>query len=266
LKKILVMAVVLLTISIIPSSFAWDGVMAMDSDKRNVEHGQIITYEGFLYGDYPIDGKIVSITVSEKETKEIILKIDAIPDLKSIKYFENTAWPFTFQVDTFYNEFAPGKTYVVEAKYDDKSTKLDFFIQNDQEPTCLEILEDYPIIVLTDKEKYDQGDVISVSGCLAEKSFTKGINIVVYDPDGNKIGVSTLVPNPDRTFSEEYIIDERFGLNGTYSVQVDSGGLYSSTKSFVVPEFGSIVMIIFGISFAMILINKSVFRPFTNLT
>jgi predicted secreted protein with PEFG-CTERM motif len=73
------------------------------------------------------------------------------------------------------------------------------------------------------------------------------------------------VPNPDRTFSEEFIIDERFGLNGTYSVEVDSGGLYSSTKSFVVPEFGSIVMIIFGISFAMILINKSVFRPLTNL-
>jgi hypothetical protein len=137
LKKILAITVFLLTISIIPSSFAWDGLMAMDSDKRNVEYGQIITYEGFLYGDYPIDGKIVSITVSEKETKEMILKIDAIPDPKSIKYFENTAWPFTFQVDTSYKEFGAGKTYVVEAKYDDKSTKLDFFIQHDQEPTCL---------------------------------------------------------------------------------------------------------------------------------
>jgi len=266
LKKILTVSLVLLAVSIIPSSFAWDGLMAMDADKRNVERGQIITYEGYLYGDYLIDGEFVSITVSEKETREMILKIDTIPEPTSVKYFENTAWPFTFQVETSYKEFTPGKTYVVEAKYDDKSTKLDFFIQPDPEPPCLEILEDNPIIVLTDKEKYDQGNIIRVSGCLSEEAFTKEINIVVYDPEGNKIGVSTLVLNPDRTFSEEFIIDERFGLNGTYSVEVDAGGLYSSTKSFVVPEFGSIAMIIFGISFAMILINKRVFRPLTNFT
>jgi len=266
LKKILAISLVLLVVSIIPSSFAWDGLMAMDADKRNVERGQIITYEGYLYGDSPIDDEIIFITVLEKDTKKIILTANAIPGITSVEYFENTAWSFTFQVDTFYEEFAAEKTYVVEAMYDDKSTKLEFFIQPGPEPTCLEILGGDDIMVFTDKEKYDQGDTIRVSGCLSEKAFTKGINVTVYDPEGNKIGVSTLVPNPDRTFSEEFIIDERFGLNGTYSVEVDAGGLYSSTKSFVVPEFGSIAMIIFGISFIMILINKRVFRPLTNFT
>jgi predicted secreted protein with PEFG-CTERM motif len=264
LKKILTLSLVFLALSIIPPSFAWDGLMAMDADKRNVERGQIITYEGFLYGDEPINGEIVSITVFEKETKEIILKADTIPERISVEYFENTAWPFTFQVGTSYKGFVEDTTYVVEASYDDKSTKLDFFIQPKPEPTCLEILGENPILVLTDKEKYDQGDVIKVSGCLSEEAFTKGLNVVVYDPKGNIIGASTFVPNPDRTFFEEFIIDEKFGLNGTYTVEVDAGGIYSSTKSFVVPEFGSIVMIILGISLSAILIKTRFMKSFGN--
>ncbi len=257
MKKILSISLVLLVVSLIPSSLAWDGLMAMDADKRNVERSQIITYEGYLYGDYPIDGKIVSITVSEKETKKIILTVDTTPESKSVEYFENTAWPFTFQVDTFYKEFAAGKTYVVEAKYDDKSTKLEFFIQPDPEPTCLEILVDDEVLVFTDKEKYDQGDIIKVSGCLSEKAFTKEINIAVYDPEGNKIGVSTIMPNSDRTFSEDFIIDEKFGLEGTYSVEVDAGGLYSSTKSFVVPEFGAIAIVVMFVAVTAVVLMSS---------
>lgn len=236
--------------------------MAMDADKRNVERGQIITYEGHIYGDRPIDGENISIIISEKETKKIILTADTTPEPTSVEYFGNTAWPFKFKVDTSYKEIVKGKTYVVEANYDDKSTKLEFFIQTDSEPTCLEILGDSPIIVFTDKEKYNQGDVIRVSGCLSGEASTKEINIIVYDPKGKKIGVNSLKANPDRTFSEEFFIDERFGLNGTYSVEVDAGGLYSSTKSFVVPEFGLFSLLLLGIVFAMVLIigKKSIIR------
>jgi predicted secreted protein with PEFG-CTERM motif len=263
MKKNLCVSFVLLVLSVFPSSFAWDGLMAMDADKRNIERGQIITYEGYLYGEKPILGEIVSITVSEKETKKIILKADTIPEPKSVEYFENTAWPFTFQVDTSYKEFSDGMTYFVEVNYDDKSTKLDFFIQPKPERTCFEVLEENPILVLTDKEKYNQGDIIRVYGCLSHEAFTD-LNIVVYDPDGNSIGVSTLVPNHDKTFSEEFIINEKFGLNGTYTVEVNSGEIYSSTKSFIVPEFGSIVMIILGISLSALLIKIRVLKSFGN--
>ena len=264
MKKILSISIVLVVVSIIPSSFAWDGLMAMDADKRNVELGQIISYEGYLYGEKPIAGEIVSITVFEKETKEIILKVEAIPESKSVDYFENTAWPFTFQFGTSYKEFAKGMTYVVEARYDNKSTKLDFFIQAEPESTCLEILGNNPLIVLTDKEKYSQGEIIKISGCLSEEAYTKGLNIIVYDPEGNTIGTSTFVPNSDRTFSEDFIIDEKFGLNGTYVVEVDAGGLYSSTKSFVVPEFGPLVLIILGISIGAVLIKTRFITSFSN--
>jgi predicted secreted protein with PEFG-CTERM motif len=246
-------------VSIIPSSFAWGGQIAMDADTRNAELGQVINYKGYLYGEYPLDDQIVTITIYEKETRKVISTVGTIPETKAVKYFENTAWPFTFEVSTFDEEFTVGKTYVVEAKYDDKSAKLDFFIKFEPKLACFEMLGNNPIIVLTDKIKYDQGDTIMVSGCLS-----KVANVVVYDPNGDKIGASIIRPNPDRTFSENFVIDKRFGVNGTYSLEVNAGGIYYSTKSFVVPEFGSVVMIILAVSFTLILFNKRVYRGLIN--
>ena len=257
LRKILCASLFLLTISIIPSSFAWDGSMAMDADKRNAELGQIINYQGYLYGDFPITNEAVLITVLEKDTKKIVLSGNTIPKTSHVEYFENTAWPFTFQVDTL-EGFAAGKTYVVEAMYDDKSTKLEFFIQPGPEPICLEILGGDDIMVFTDKDNYEQGDIIQVSGCLSARAFANTINVTIYDPEGNKIGISTLIPKTDRTFSDQYIIDEKFGLDGTYFVEVDADGLYSSTKSFVVPEFGGITLAVMlvGIVSSMVFSSK----------
>ena len=167
MKKILSISLVLLAVSIIPSSFAWDGLVEMNADKRNIERGQIITYQGYLYGDELIEGEIVLITVFEKETKNVILKADTIPDQKIVELRDEiTAQPFTFQIGTSYKGFTDNTAYVVEAQYNDKSRELEFFIQADLDSSCLETLEDNPIIVLTDKEKYDQGDIISVTGCL----------------------------------------------------------------------------------------------------
>lgn len=244
LKKFLCISLVFFGISLVPLSFAWGGSIAMDADKRNVDLGQIITYDGYLYGDYPIDDKLVIITILEKDTKKIVLTGNTIVENTPVDYFGNTAWPFTFQVDTLSYEFAAGKTYVAEAMYDTKSAKLEFFIQPGHEPTCLEILGGDDIIVFTDKENYEQGDTIRVSGCISDRASANTINVTVYDPEGNKIGISTLMPRSDGTFSEDYIIDEKFGLEGTYYVEVDSGGVYSSSKSFVVPEFGGVAVIV----------------------
>ena len=264
MKKILAILPIFLAVTLIPSSFAWDGSIALDADTRNAQLGQIIRYQGYLYGEYPIDDEIVSITIYEKETRKLILTDESIPKTKAVKYFENTAWPFTFEVSTFEEGFEYGKTYVVEVKYDDKTTKLDFLVQSEPKPTCMELLGNDPIIVNTDKVKYDQGDTIRVSGCLSRDAATKDITVTVYDPEGSKIGTSTLRAQPDRTFSEDFVIDERFGIEGTYSLDVDAGGIYYSSKSFVVPEFGSIAMIIFAASFSLILLNRRVFRGLYN--
>ena len=232
--------------------------MAMDADKRNVELGQIITYQGYLYGEYPIEGQIISVTVFEKDSKKTIFTGEITPAKKAVEYFENTAWAFTFKVDTLSPEFSAGKTYVVQADYDDKSTKLEFLIKTESEPSCLKFLGEEDILVFTNKENYERGDVIRISGCLSQKAFTKAINVAVYDPQGKTVGTSTITPKSDRTFSDDFVINEKFGLNGTYSVEVDAGGLYSSSKSFVVPEFGAIATLVMlvGVVTAVIMSSK----------
>ena len=138
MKKILAYSLIMLVVSIIPASFAWDGLMAMNGDKRNVEYGDIINYEGYLYGDNRLDEELVYITISEQETEKVIMQINLLPSSTSVDYFKNTAWPFEFLVSTSQNGFTDDMAYVVEAKYDDKSTKLSFFIKLDTKITLEE--------------------------------------------------------------------------------------------------------------------------------
>ena len=63
-----------------------------------------------------------------------------------------------------------------------KSFLFSLKAQYGPEITCLERLGDNPILIFTDRENYDRGDVISVSGCLSEQAFTK-INIVLFGPE-----------------------------------------------------------------------------------
>ena len=265
MKRIITISIVLFAVSIFPSSFAWDGEITMDADTRNADLGQTINYKGYLYGEYPIDGEVISISVYEKGTKNVIATGETVPQSKTVKYFENTAWPFTFEVSTA-EGFEIGKTYVVETKYDDKSFKLDFLIKSEPQLTCFEMLGNEPIIVFTDKTKYDKGDTIRISGCFSRIAENKEMTVTVYDPNGDKIGTSTINPNPDRTFSENFVINDRFGVDGTYSLEVNAGGLYYSTKSFVVPEFGSVAMVILAASFAVILLNKKIAKGLTSFS
>ena len=114
------------------SSFAWDGQMAMDSDKRNVEYGDVINYKGYLYGASLIDGEIVNVVVSEQDTENIIWNVTIIPSSTTVDYFENTARTFEFQLNTLNSEFAKDTTYVVKASYDDQTTYLDFFTNSNK--------------------------------------------------------------------------------------------------------------------------------------
>lgn len=115
----------ILAISLIPYSFAWEGLMAMDADKRNVELGEKINYDGFLYGAKPLEDELIHVTVFERDSGKTILEFNLTPSDEIVDYFENTAWAFSFVVDTSQN-FLPNKEFIVSANYDDKSTKLNF--------------------------------------------------------------------------------------------------------------------------------------------
>ena len=122
---------------------------------------------------------------------------------------------------------------------------------------CNLVSEENPIFVTTEKEKYDSGDIITVYGCLAENAQTKGVNVRIYDPVGERIASTTFVPSGG-FFSEEFAIDEKYAIDGTYTAEVDAAGLYQATKTFVVPEFGqmAVLVLIIGIITTMYFVRN----------
>ena len=174
--------------AVIPSSFAWPGQMAMDSDKRNLEYGEVITYKGYLYGDPLIEEEMVYVTVSQQGTGDIVWETILSPSSQTVEYFENTAWTFDFAIDTSESGFADDTTYAVMTTYDDKSTKLDFFINPD---SLKEKTEDAGKSIMQAGEK--TGEVIVEGGTKAgevivEKGTEAGEVIVETGEDIAKKG------------------------------------------------------------------------------
>ena len=104
----------------------------MDSNKRNIIADEIIHYEGYLYGYDLLEEELVHITVSKQNTEDTIWSTSVTPSSNTVKYFENTAWTFSFQIDTSESNYTTDVTYVVKAIYDDKSTNLNFFINSNK--------------------------------------------------------------------------------------------------------------------------------------
>ena len=127
MKIVFFLSLLIVGLPFIPSSFGWDGLMALDADQRNIELGEKINYQGYLYREEPISDELVYVTVFEQESGKTILEFNLTPESTTVDYFENTAWPFSFEVDTAQG-FDDGEEYVVIANYDDKSTKLNFLI------------------------------------------------------------------------------------------------------------------------------------------
>ena len=119
--------------------------------------------------------------------------------------------------------------------------------------TCKEKLEDNLVYVTTDKEHYDAGDSIVITGCISDTTNSQALNLQIFDPENKIVNTSTIMPEANGLFHTEYIIDEKFGVDGRYSVTVEHGN-YSSTKTFTVPEFGSLAMVILLVSIVAIML------------
>ena len=100
------------------------------------------------------------------------------------------------------------------------------------ENSCFELLEDNPIFVTIDKDKYKVGETVFISGCVADPFF-KGINIFIKDPSGGIYSGGSQVLNLDSTFDSNITLDKEFTLPGIYVVEVEYGGPIERT-SFIV--------------------------------
>ena len=199
-------------ILLVPFSVSWHGLMAMDADKRNVNYGETINFEGYLYGDTLIDEELVYITISETGTGEIILEQTLTPSSESVDYFENTAWPFTFKVETSQIGFTDDMSYVVEAKYMDKSTKLNFLIKADTKMDLGEKAADAGEAIV--EAGTETGELIIEAGKEAGK--------VIVDAGGNVVEKGVIVGE---------VVTEKT-TEGIEEIQEKGGGCLIATATY----------------------------------
>lgn len=210
-------------ILLVPYSMAWHGQMAMDADKRNVEYGDTINYQGYLYGDRLIEDQLVYFTISELETGRTILNKTLTPESESVDYFENTAWPFTYEVSTSQNDFKSGLTYVATAKYSGESAKLNFLIKPDSDEG-LESKATNASKAIVDAGK-ETGELVVEAGKEAGK--------VISDVGGKAVEKGTIVGETVAEKSTETgkIIAEK-GVEGIEEIQEKGGGCLIATATY----------------------------------
>ncbi|WP_299293324.1 sorbosone dehydrogenase family protein [Nitrosopumilus sp.] len=101
---------------------------------------------------------------------------------------------------------------------------------------------------------------IKVVGCVDEIAKFKGINLEIIDPNGKFVTGGAVVPQEDGKFERTF--EKEVSINGTYSVIADANGEFAVTNTFVVPEFGQIIVIILIISIVGLIASTRLFPNF----
>jgi predicted secreted protein with PEFG-CTERM motif len=116
-----------------------------------------------------------------------------------------------------------------------------------------------PVYVATDKNNYNAGDVIKVSGCTSlsldardiNDLFGKEVHIQVMNPQGNVIWQHFDTPLFDGSFLISFPPQHENAINGTYTAKATYAS-ESASSSFVIPEFPVFVTVIFAIATSLI--------------
>ena len=131
--------------------------------------------------------------------------------------------------------------------------------------------EMFPLTVWTDSQIYDHYSTIQVNGHLKPQNTIAPILAVVTNPVGNVVTIQQLSPDIDGNFSFELNTESSLWTqNGNYILKVQSG---TETRQFktmftltsdpliqphVVPEFGSVaLLILIGSIMSILVISKS---------
>ncbi len=105
-----------------------------------------------------------------------------------------------------------------------------------------------PIYVTTDKDHYETGSPVRVSGCTSLALDDKMVILEVQNPDAKVFKTMSMSPNTDGAFFASFVVRGDLAMNGTYTVKATYAG-QSTTNSLVVPEFpvNSMVIAVVGL-------------------
>jgi hypothetical protein len=127
------------------------------------------------------------------------------------------------------------------------------------------------VTIVLNKEEYDKGEIITISGQIQDANgnpvSNAVISIQVNDPDGKMVHIAMKISNQDGEYYDQFIIANN-SLNGSYTVFVTgSKSGYSDitrqTNYTVIPEFSKLFFVIFSAFSLMYIINKR-FQPFVS--
>ncbi|MBM2819623.1 MAG: hypothetical protein HW410_1305 [Nitrosarchaeum sp.] len=129
---------------------------------------------------------------------------------------------------------------------------------------CDDLRESSRIYAITDKEKYDPADIVYVHGCVDPVMPSQELSVQILNSD-EKLLENVLIPEVDGSFNTSFLVDDKFSNNGTYTTEIIYGD-QKKTSSFIVPEFGSMaVLILISSIIAIIFLSKTKLSYFQNL-
>jgi len=112
-----------------------------------------------------------------------------------------------------------------------------------------------PIYITTDKNNYEHGETISLSGCTSLALDNTELVLDVLNPEGEMYKNITILPTIDGSFSISLVVEGPLGIDGTYTAKATYAG-QSESRNFVVPEFSGLGLIILGTALSAVLINR----------
>jgi hypothetical protein len=101
------------------------------------------------------------------------------------------------------------------------------------------------VTVLTDKETYGPGELISIQGQVFDESSTSvpfaSVSIQANDPDGKPVHVAILLSSADGSYSDQFAAPPN-SVNGGYTIYVTASkpgytDAYSQAACIITPEF-----------------------------
>jgi len=170
-----------------------------------------------------------------------------------------------------YNRTGPPSQYALEVtsgfvdKYNiTMNSKLTLSVQGDSNSSAP---VDQSMTLTTDKEAYLPGDTVQLSGMVAGQPNIL-IALQIKDSSGNIILIRTVQSDSNGNFAIQFKIPPT-ATSGNFSIVASSkinGSIVTQTKTMTatVPEFGTLTMTLFGISFIMISIMSIFLRKFRN--
>ena len=143
-------------------------------------------------------------------------------------------------------------------------TNLSFDERKKITQACDDLRESSRIYAVTDKEKYALDDIVYVHGCVDPVVPSQELSVQILNSD-KKLLENVLIPEVDGSFYTSFLVDDKFSNNGTYATEIIYGDQKKSTF-FIVPEFGSMaVLILLSSIIAIIILSKTKSSSFQNI-